>query len=193
MADFFIISGNQSAGKTTVGGLLAQRFPRAAHVEADDLQCMILSGRRWPEVSDGIDPATGRVLGESGAQLTLRLRNACLIGKSFVSAGFTTVVTDIIVGWRFQELVEQLARVPFHFVMLRPSVEVLHQREHERAAGGNDWETLMEAGIDAMPHVGLWLDTSDWTAPKTVDEILRRQSEALIGSQPYGWQAAWPQ
>ena len=183
MADFFIISGNQSAGKTTVARLLAQRFPRAAHVEADDVQRMILSGRRWPEVNDGIDPVSGRVLGESGVQVTLRLRNACLLGQSFVSAGFTTVLTDIIVGWRFQELVEDLSGGPFHFVMLRPSVEVLHQRERERASGSNDWETQIEAGIDDTPHVGLWLDTSDWTAPKTVDEILRRQSEALIGPE----------
>ncbi len=182
VADLFVISGNQAAGKTTVAHLLAQRFSRGVHVEADDLQRMIVSGCRWPEMRDGIDVATGRVMGESGAQLTARLRNACLVSQSFVGEGFTTVLTDIIVGWRFEELVGNLAGVAFHFVMLRPSVEVLHRRERERASGSNDWEEYIEGGIEEMPHIGLWLDTKDWTASETVDEILRRQSEALVGA-----------
>ncbi len=180
MADLFVISGNQAAGKTTIARLLVQRFSRGVHVEADDLQRMILSGRRWPEVNDDVDRVTGRVLGEAGAQLTLRLHNACLLGRSFVSAGFTTVITDTVFGWRFREMLAQLGGLTFHFVMLRPSVEVLHEQERERASGSNDWETYVEAGIDETPRISLWLDTGGWTAPNTVDEILHRQPEALI-------------
>ncbi|MBA2463263.1 MAG: AAA family ATPase [Actinobacteria bacterium] len=39
-----LISGVPGAGKTTVARLLAQRLPLAAHIEADEIQNLIVSG-----------------------------------------------------------------------------------------------------------------------------------------------------
>jgi adenylate kinase family enzyme len=37
-AEIWIICGNACAGKTTTARLLAQRLPRAAHVDGDEMQ-----------------------------------------------------------------------------------------------------------------------------------------------------------
>ena len=42
-AEIWIICGNACAGKTTTARLLAQRLPRAAHVDGDEMQRLIVS------------------------------------------------------------------------------------------------------------------------------------------------------
>lgn len=129
--ELWVISGNQAAGKTTSGRLLAERFPPAAHVEGDYMQKLLVTNRRWPEVRDR-DPETGRLQGIASAQYRLRVRNVCLLGASFVDAGITAVVTDIICGDVWGVLTETLHGRLIHFVMLRPPVEVLRPREVQR-------------------------------------------------------------
>jgi chloramphenicol 3-O-phosphotransferase len=159
-ADLYVISGNQGAGKSTVGYLLAQRFPVGAHVDGDEMQHLVVSGHRWPESLADIDDATGQVSGEAGRQLRLRLRHGCLVAASFADAGVTAVLTDIVCGERYNEMLEHLAGRSFHFVMLRPPIEVLRRRELERGTGANDFESHLEAAIEATPRAGLWLDSS---------------------------------
>jgi hypothetical protein len=74
-------------------------------------------------------------------------------------------------------------------VMLRPPPDVLAQRERDRGTRAyRDWESL-DAGvvafdrhIEASPRIGLWLDPSAQTVDETVDEIVGRLDEALIGN-----------
>jgi hypothetical protein len=179
-AAFFVISGNQGAGKSTVGGLLARRFPVAAHIDGDRLQDLVVSGHRWPEGLDDLDPATGQIVGEAGRQLRVRLLNGCLIASSFVDAGITAVLTDIICGRRYEELIDHLKGRTIYFVMLRPPIEVLRLRASERRAGVNNFESHLETEIDATPRVGLWLESATMAADAMVDEILSRQAEARI-------------
>jgi predicted kinase len=80
-----------AAGKSTIARLLAQHFVPGVHVEADKLQEMIVSGGQW--ASEPGEPS-----GEVAQQLRLRLKNTCLLGKSFFEAGFTVVLDDIILG-----------------------------------------------------------------------------------------------
>jgi len=177
-ANLFVISGNQGAGKSAVGDALAKRFPVAAHIDGDYVQRFVVSGERWPESVDDIDPSTGQVVGEAGRQLRLRLRNGCLIAASFVDAGITAVLTDIVCGSGYSELVELLAGRTIHFVMLRPPIDVLRRRESDRGTALNEFESHIEAAIDATPRVGLWLDSATTTPEAIVDEILSRQAEA---------------
>src|SRR5688572_19631298 len=111
----------QGAGKTTVADGLARRLKRAARINSDSLQEMIVSGGRWPERRE--------MSAEAARQLRLRLRNACLLACSFVEAGFTAVVDDIVIGARLDDLLEELHGQRFIFVMLAPGLEIVRERE----------------------------------------------------------------
>ncbi len=179
-ASLFVISGNQGAGKSTVGELLAKRFPVAAHVDGDRLEHFVVSGRRWPESLDDLDPASGQVVGEAGRQLRLRLQNGCSVASTFVDAGITAVLTDIICGPRYDEMSHFLGGRTIYFVMLHPPIEVVRLRLSDRHTGVNDFESHLEAAIESTPRVGLWLESASLSADATVDEILSRQGEARI-------------
>jgi len=179
----FAISGTQGAGKTTVSSLLARRFRRGAHVSADVLQKMIVSGGEWP-VAGQTDVNTPASDSEVVRQLRLRLHNMSLLARSFYEAGFTAVLDDIIVGRRLAELREDLAGVDFMFVMLLPSKEAVRDRERQRGTElWREWEWLTESIEPTTPRVGLWLDSTNQTPDETVDEIMRRAwPEALVPS-----------
>ena len=176
----FVISGTQGAGKTTVASMLARRFARGAHVSADALQKMIVSGGQWPEPST-TSRDDDRVEGAAGEQLRLRVRNMCMLGRSFFDAGFTAVLDDIIIGAAVGDVRDYLADRPFYFVMLRPSLDVVREREIGRGTRlFEEWEWLDDV-IERTPRIGLRLDTSLQTAEQTVDEIMRRAwDEALV-------------
>lgn len=177
----FVISGTQGAGKTTVASLLARRFDRGVHVSADTLQKMIVSGREWP-VSSQKTINTPEFEDEAVRQLRLRLHNMCLLGRSFYEAGFTAVLDDIVVGWRIDDLREDLAGVDFMFVMLTPDKATVRDRERQRGSAlWREWEWLTGDVLAAAPGIGLWLDSSQQSADETVDEIMRRAwDEALV-------------
>ena len=167
----YVISGTQGAGKTTVASALARRFARGVHVPADVLHKMIVSGIQWPRTPDEILDQRD----DWEAQLRLRLRNACLLARSFFDAGFTVVIDDIIVGERAVEVAEALDGVPYTLVMLVPRADVVRDRERGRGSALYEkWERLTEQFLAAPRDEGVWIDSSDMTVEQTVDEILRR-------------------
>jgi hypothetical protein len=171
----FVVSGMQGAGKTTVAGLLARRFARGAHVSADTLHKMIASGLVWKS-QRGPE-------GEADAQLRLRLHNMCLLGTSFLQAGFTAVLDDIIIGERVEHLRGELAGRAFIFVMLTPNLDAVRRREAGRGTALHEqWGWMDEEIRSGTPRIGLWIDSSDQTAEETVDEIMRRAwDEGMVG------------
>jgi predicted kinase len=166
------VTGIQAAGKSTVARLLAKHWRRGVHVEADVLQHMIVSG------SAGVQKP-GEPSSEAAEQLRLRLKHACLLGRSFYAAGFSVVLDDIIIGARWEHLQEDLDGVPFSLVVLAPSRSVVQHRDITRAKGtlGEAWATHLDNELRAtMRGVGLWIDSSQQTPQQTVDEILRKLS-----------------
>jgi hypothetical protein len=43
----------------------------------------------------------------------------------------------------------------------------------------NEFEEVIERGLDRLPHVGLWIDPSDLEPRKVVDHLLNRRAEAV--------------
>ncbi len=180
MPRVFVVSGTQGAGKTTVSAELARRFRRGVHVGGDILQKMIVSGCAWPDAGI-VTRESPVVTGEAGDQLRLRLRNACLLARSFYEHGFTVVVDDIVFGERLTDLIEQLGDLPLHFVMLVPDLASVRARERTRGSNlWTEWEWLSESITSSEPHVGLWLDSSNLTAEQTVEAILGRVDDAGV-------------
>jgi predicted kinase len=166
-----VVTGIMAAGKSTIAHLLAQRFARGVHVEADALQRMIVAGGVW--VGQPGEPDR-----EAARQLRLRLKNLCLLGRSFFQAGFTVVLDDIIIGERWQHLQEELHDLPFSLIVLAPQVEVVaSQRDRNRAKApqGHAWATYLDQELrSTMSGIGLWIDTSEQTPEETVELILQR-------------------
>lgn len=170
-----VVTGIMAAGKSTIARLLAQRFARGVHIEADALQQMIVSGGVWVSQPGVSQP--GKPEGEAARQLDLRLKNLCLLGRSFFEAGFTVVLDDVIMGERWRQLREELHDLPFFLVILAPSVEVVaSQRDRNRAKApqGHAWAVYLDHELrSTMSDIGFWIDTSEQTPEETVELILQ--------------------
>jgi hypothetical protein len=165
-----VVTGIQAAGKSTIARLLATKYARAAYVEADALQRMIVSGGEW--VAEPGEPQ-----GEAARQLRLRLKHLCLLGVSFHGAGFTAVLDDIILGERWLHLQEDLRGYPLSLVVLAPRVEAVLARDAARSKSplGVAWATYLDTILrNTMAGIGLWINSSDQTPEETVAEILHR-------------------
>ena len=137
------------------------------------MQQLVVSGCVEPDIS-GISP-------EAERQLRLRLRNACLLARSFLDFGFTAVVDEIISGRRLDHLMEDLDGVPFGFVMLLPDFE--HVKARWRSMGSpfvDSWDWIDDEIRADTARVGLWLDTTTLDPDRTVDAILDRWDETIV-------------
>lgn len=126
-APLYVITGAMAAGKSTVAKALVQRFERSAHVGGDAFLRMIAKG--------------GAVMGpvldrEAIMQLHLRQDIAMDAVRRFVTAGFTTVYQDILIGADFVRVTAALADLSPRVVVLDPSVDTLADRDAQRHKTG---------------------------------------------------------
>jgi chloramphenicol 3-O-phosphotransferase len=163
----FLLTGPSAAGKSIIGRLLAERFPRGVHVEGDVFRRSVVSGRAeiTPEPSE-----------EALSQLRLRYRLAALVADTYFGAGFTVVWEDVIAGPLLEECTELIRSRPLHVVVLLPTTQALSERDASRPdTGYAEWsvQKLHEVFANETPRLGHWLDTSHQSPHETVGEILR--------------------
>jgi AAA domain-containing protein len=175
----WLIAGVQAAGKSTVADLLARQFERGVHVRGGQFYRWAVRG--WVHAGDARAAEARRLL-------DLRYRLSAMTADEYCRAGFCTVVQDNIFGADVTHWFQSVTTRPRHLVVLRPSVAVVREREHQRheATGkiayrpGEFCPEDLDGFIAETPRVGLWLDTSDMTAEETVSQILIRQSAAVV-------------
>lgn len=173
-AGVIVVSGIPGAGKTTVAGLLAQRFRAAVHLEADRLQMMVVAGGRWA----GEGP-----MAEWRRQLQVRTRVSAAGADVWRGAGFVPVIDDIYVSrGRLDLLLERLAARPVRLVVLAPEPRVALTRNAQRPdkTVGEQWLQLEAVQREELAGIGLWIDSAALTEEQTVDQILAQLDDAVI-------------
>ena len=137
---------------------------------------MIASGSEGIRDISQTDPEPTR-------QLRLRLKNMCILGISFYSAGFTVVLDDIIIGDRWEHLLEDLEGTPFSLVVLAPSLESIDQRDRNRDKRliGTEWARHLNTELrTTMSDKGIWIESSGQSPEETVDQILRSLPKQIV-------------
>jgi chloramphenicol 3-O-phosphotransferase len=171
----YLITGIQAAGKSTVAQALAERLPGpSVHVHGDQFRRWIVNGRL------DMTPDAGP---EAVEQLRLRYRLTVAACEGYLASGFSVVAQDVILGPHLRLMVDLFGHRPLHVIVLAPDADVVADRERLRAKDSYQrWTVdLLDRGLrEDTPRLGLWLDTSKLTVDQTVEEILRRSSEALI-------------
>jgi adenylylsulfate kinase-like enzyme len=164
----FLITGIPASGKSTVGQLLAQHFPKAVHIDGDVIHGFIVTGKVF--MSSESQP-------EAIAQLYLRYRQAAMLAKSYLEAGFMVVWQDNCFGSALQYCADLIEHDLFQVVVLTPSVEVIRQRNAARGKDGYAGYSIEELDRSLRfetPKIGIWIDSSEQTPDQTVNEILER-------------------
>ncbi len=169
----WLINGIPGAGKTTTAHALAQKFPRSVHIEGDKLQDLIVAGK----VNPGTEPYD-----EETRQITLCVKNQCLLGRSFAEAGFEVFIDYVITDpGRIAEYKSHLGTAQVNLITLFPGIaEALRrdaQREKHVAA---HWTHLEEFMKKELAGQGLWIDNSNRSVDQVVALILQAQEEARV-------------
>jgi predicted kinase len=161
-----LISGVPGAGKTTVSEIVARRLPRSALIHGDQIQNLVISGRRHPNEEPPF---------EADQQLRLRDRNMAALANNFAGGGFLTVIDDVFVyRARLQRFLTFLSARPVFLAMLAPALAVTETRDAARSEKTvfPIWSHLDAVMRTETIGVGFWIDSSNLTAEETADAVL---------------------
>lgn len=175
VSPILLLTGPPGVGKTTAAPLLADRFPRAAHLEADNFFRYIRSGyvEPWKPESSEQNRAVMRIVADAAA--------------GYAAAGYFTVVDGILIpGW-FLEPVRDALRDAGHRVavaILRAPLSVCLSRLREREGGpgpdskaiGQLWQSFADAGEFETNVV----DVGEESSAAVADLLAQRLEDGLL-------------
>ncbi|MFD0634770.1 adenylyl-sulfate kinase [Catenulispora yoronensis] len=167
-SECLILTGMPGAGKSTVSRLVAESLPRAACLDGDFINRLVLGGR----VGFGQEPVE-----EWNRQIDLMNRNMAMLSANFADAGFTPVIDSLLPDRRqVDDIVDRLAPRPVLLVVLSPGIDACVYRntirhpDHQFFFDG--YEGLEAAMRREFGDVGWWFDTSALTPEQTAARVV---------------------
>ena len=166
-----MITGQLSAGKSTLAAGVLERFEFGFHIDVDGIREMVTSGRASPlEWTD-----------ETTRQFDLAISASAALAKVYGPAGFAVVIEGGVDPASIEKaltdagLIERLVGIVLH-----PRLEVALQRNRERQGKSFDTSILdgaireIDADIKSEPDRPGWhrLDNSDEPVEASVERIL---------------------
>ena len=152
------------------------QLPLAAHIEADEIQNLIVSGGLHPQE----EPRD-----EALRQYRLRTTNVSLLADSFARKSIVPVIDDTVVErQRVRDYLADLETSPLCLVLLSPPLDVALERDKARGYKqvGGIWIHLDAEMRREMVGIGLWLDNSALTPEETVAAILAQLPQTIVSS-----------
>lgn len=148
-APILVVSGPSGAGKTTVGGLVADSFHPSVHLRTDDFATFVVNG--WVD----------RWLPESAHQSEVMGGAVAVTAMHFAEGGYTVVWDGHLFPEGLDLLAQSCARrgVPLPYAVLRPDLVTCLARVAHRRPGdfpelrGREQERFAHLSQDEQKHL----------------------------------------
>lgn len=187
MSQIVIVSGPPGAGKSTVSDALCERYDRTVHLETDDAYGWIRMGFIQPW-----KPGSNRQ--------NITVSRACArAAVAFAREQYGVFIDGVVGPAHLPVYLDELreARVPVHYAVLLPPVDVIVRRANDRdkVIAGLARDRAGHVGADMFARVhgmfngaadlpGWLLDNTNLTAEQTADRIMDAcgRGDALVWS-----------
>jgi chloramphenicol 3-O-phosphotransferase len=170
-APVFVITGQLSAGKSTVARALLDRFPFGFHIDVDGIREMVTSGLASPlEWTD-----------ETTRQFALAVEASATLAAVYARAGFAVAIEDGIEADAVEAaLVAAGVSDRMAGIVLRPRLDVALARNRERTNKAFDTSILenvmrqIDTDLGATDYGERWtvIDNSNHSVDETVESII---------------------
>jgi adenylylsulfate kinase-like enzyme len=167
----YVITGQLSAGKSTVARELLNRFERGYLVDLDALREMVTSGLASPlEWTD-----------ETSRQFGLAIRGAAALARIYAEAGFAIAIEGGIDPQLVEDALADVGlRERMVGVVLRPRLDVALARNRERTTKAFDTSILERAMHDIDADLARDGDRPGWHAIDNSDESVSKTVERIL-------------